>query len=137
MQEDLGKYIGLIHKYQGQGKYCDCLNLVQRFYQDHHYKQTFDDGKPRPKTWDEYITKEPTRMVRYLVKNFKKTTDDTDLSYGDVILTVINGDFHLGVYIGDGRALAMEIPVQEGKSRSTIYKHKYWRPYFRAGFKRK
>ena len=76
-------------------------------------------------------------MVRYLVKNFKKTTDDTDLSYGDVILTVINGDFHLGVYVGDGRALAMEIPVQEGKSRSTIYKHKYWRLYFRAGFKRK
>ena len=74
MQEDLGKYIGLIHKYQGQGKYCDCLNLVQRFYQDHHYKQTFDDGKPRPKTWDEYITKQPPRMIRYLVKNFKKTT---------------------------------------------------------------
>ena len=96
MASDLSKYIGLIHKYQGQGRYCDCLNLVQRFYQDHHYKQTFDDGKPRPKTWDEYITKEPTRMIRYLVKNFKKTTNYTDLSYGDVILTVINGDFHLG-----------------------------------------
>lgn len=136
MKENLSKYIGLIHKYQGSGNYCDCLNLVQMFYKDHGYKQDFNDGRPRPKTWGDYINHEPTRMVRYLVKNFKKTKNIDDLEYGDVILTNIAGDAHLGVYIGDGKALAMQIPVVEGKSKSTIYKRKFWEPYFKAGFKR-
>lgn len=137
LMENLNKYIGKIHKYQGTGKYCDCLNLVTMFYHDHHYKETFDDHKPRPKTYEEYITKQPTRMIRYLIKNFDVTTNVDDLEYGDVILVLVGGDPHLGVYVGEGKALAMEIPVVEGKSKSTIYKGRYWKPFFRAGFKRR
>lgn len=136
MKEDLSKYIGLIHRYQGKGQYCDCLNLVTRFYHDHHYKQDFDDHKERPKTYEEYIKTQPTRMVRYLIKNFKVTENINELEYGDVVLTLINGDPHIGVYIDDDKVLAMEVPVIEGKSKSTIYKGRYWKPFFRAGFKR-
>lgn len=136
MRENLNKYIGKIHKYQGTGDYCDCLNLVQQFYIDHHYKQDFNDGKPRPATYDEYKHNCPTRMIRYLVNNFKKTTKIEDLQYGDVVLTDIGGDAHLGVYVEDDKVLAMEIPVIEGTSKSTIYKGRYWKPYFKAGFKK-
>lgn len=136
MKDDLSKYIGKIHKYQGHGKYCDCLNLVEMFYKDHGYKQDFNDGKPRPKTFAEYKKKCPTRIVRYLLKNFTVTKNPNELDYGDVILTNVGGDMHLGVYVGDGKALAMQIPVVEGKSKSTIYKRKFWEWYFVAGFKR-
>lgn len=134
--EDLSKYIGKIHKYQGTGIYCDCLNLVTQFYHDHGYQQDFDDGKPRPDTYEEYISTQRTRMIRYLLKNFKQTRNIQDLEYGDVVLTVIGGDPHIGVYVGDDKVLSMQIPVIEGKSESTIYKGRYWKPYFRSGFKR-
>lgn len=136
MKENLNKYIGKIHRYQGKGDYCDCLNLVQQFYRDHHYKQDFNDGQERPATYEEYKKKCPMRMIRYLVNNFQKVTDIRSLGYGDVVLTDISGDAHLGVYVGDDKVLAMEIPVIEGKSKSTIYKGRYWKPYFKAGFKK-
>lgn len=137
MKENLDKYIGRIHKYQGTGECCDCLNLVQEFYKDHGYKQDFNDGRPRPQTYDDYITHEPTRLIRYLLKHFFLTKNIDELEYGDVILTLIGGEPHIGVYVGEGKALAMEIPVIYGKSKSTIYKGRYWKPYFRAGFKRR
>lgn len=137
MKENLNKYIGKIHEYQGTGDTCDCLNLVQQFYKDHGYEQDFDDGRPRPATYDEYIKHEPTRLIRYLLKHFAVTEKPDELEYGDVILVLVDGDPHVGVYVGEGKALAMEIPVIYGKSKSTIYRARYWKPFFRAGFKRR
>lgn len=134
--ENLDKYIGLKHKYQGVGDYCDCLNLCQRFYLDHNYKQDWNDGKIRPPTFKEYKETQKYRIIRYLIKNFKLTRDPDDLTYGDITLFVVGGDIHLGVYIEDKKILCMQIPVIEGKSESTIYRSKYWLPFFKAGFKR-
>lgn len=135
--DELNKYIGLVHKYQGHGSYSDCLNLVQRFYKDHGYQPDFDDHRVRPGTYDEYIKTQPTRMVRYLLKHFDKTSDIQKMEYGDVALVLIGGDPHLGVIVNDNKLLTMEIPVVEGKSKSTLYRPRYWKPYFRLGFKRR
>lgn len=135
--ENLNKYIGLKHQYNGHGDYCDCLNLCKRFYKDHKWNETFSDGRPEPDTYDEYIKKEPTRIVRYLLKNFDKTTNIDELSYGDVALFIIGGEVHLGIIVNDYKLLAMQVPCVEFKTESTIYKRRYWENFFRMGFKRR
>ncbi|BAL85091.1 hypothetical protein SELR_pSRC300180 (plasmid) [Selenomonas ruminantium subsp. lactilytica TAM6421] len=134
--EDIGKYIGITHKYAGADfDKCDCFGLVQLFYKEHGWSQSFDDGKPYP-TEDEYAQpKYWRRLYEYLLRNFTEV-DYKDLSFGDVVVFEINGCIHLGIYLEYGKLLAMEVPAVEGESKSTIYHRGMWTQCFKYGFRR-
>lgn len=134
--EDIGKFIGITHGYGGADfDKCDCFGLVQLFYKEHGWPQTFDDGQPYPKE-DEYAKpKYWRRLYEYLLQNFTQV-DYKALSFGDVVVFEINGCIHLGIYLEYGKLLAMEVPTVEGESTSTIYHRNMWTQCFKYGFRR-
>ena len=135
--EDIGKFIGIKHGFAGNDfDKCDCFGLVQLFYKEHGWPQTFNDGKPYPSE-DEYAQpKFWRRLYEYLLRHFDEV-DYKSLSYGDVVVFKINGCIHLGIYLEYGKVLAMEVPTIEGKSTSTIYHRHIWTQCFEHGFRRK
>lgn len=133
--EDIGRYVGVRHVFNGDGPGgADCIGLCRLFYKEHGWRQDFTDGKPVTRDWQ---TKDPGRLFRYLKRNFEETDDSAALDFGDVVLFKINGDYHLGLYLRYGKVLAMEVPYAEGKTRSTIYSAPHWRPFFVRGFRRR
>lgn len=132
--ENIDKYIGIVHRFNGDTfDGCDCIGLCRLFYREHGWSPKFDDGKPVTHDWEK---KDSLRLVRYLQKNFTMTRDVGELQFGDILLFDIAGDSHLGIYLQYGDILAMQVPVDEGKTTSTIYHRHYWKPGFKAGFRR-
>lgn len=128
------KYIGIKHLFNGDNfDGADCIGLCRLFYKEHGWKQDFKDGNPVTREWQ---TNDPGRLFRYLKRNFVETEKPEELTYGDIVLFKINGDYHLGIYLEYGKVLAMEVPYAEGKTMSTIYRSHFWRPFFVRGFKR-
>lgn len=131
------KFIGIPHKFNGNDyDGCDCIGLVRLFYKENEWGLDFwDNGEPV--TLENYHSLDSwTRLLRYLKKHFKETKNIDELEYGAVVMFNINSDLHLGVYIGNGDMLSMQIPSIEGRTRSTIYRKKIWKHVFRRGFNR-
>ena len=113
----------------------DCIGLCRLFYKLNGWKETFKDGKPVEQGW--YNT-EPNRLYRYLLANFDKTDDYRQLKYGDIVLFLIRGESHIGIYIPEGKILHNFPPISETiQTVSHIDRFKYLEPYFRAGFRRR
>lgn len=130
--ENIDKYIGIIHEFNGDTfDGCDCIGLCRLFYKEHGWAQTFTDGKPVTHDWE---SDDPLRLARYLQENFRITRNADELQFGDVMLFDVNGDAHLGICLEYGDILAMQVPVVEGKSTSTIYHRYFWKQGFKAGF---
>ena len=130
---NIEKFIGIRHKFNGRSfDGADCIGLCHLFYTEHNYSQVWNDGKPITENWHN----EKLRLLRFLRKNFTPTDNINDLQYGDIVLFDIDGDVHLGIYLRYGKILAMQVPVCEGVSESTIYSKLFWQPYFYKGFLR-
>lgn len=132
---ELDKYVGIKHKFNGDTfGGADCIGLCRLFYKNHGWQETFTDGKPITKDWQQ---KEPYRLIRYLQSNFDMVKSASELEYGDIALFNYDGDYHLGIYIGHGQMLGMQVPCKEGFTISTIYKKLYWTHLFVRGYKRR
>ena len=128
------KFIGIRHLFNGDNyDGADCIGLCRLFYKEHGWKQDFKDGKEVTKDWQR---KDRSRLFRYLSRNFKEIKAPELLEYGDVVVFNVNGDYHLGIYLSYGEILAMQVPVIEGETISTIYHKEIWEKAFKAGFKR-
>lgn len=131
--EDINKYIGIKHIFNGDTFHgCDCIGLCRLFYYEHGWKQGFTDGAEVTTDWQK---RDKGRLFKYLKRNFKEVNTDK-LSFGDIVLFKINGDYHLGIYLEYGRVLSMQAPYIEGKTISTIYREDFWKPYFVRGYRR-
>lgn len=135
---DISKYVGIPHRFNKAGfDGCDCLGLVRLFYKEHGYSPSF---------YDEFeVTKENynsqsawTHLYKYLEKHFDKETDPSKLKVGDIVIFSVLGDIHFGIIADEnGRLLAGQIPAEEGKSQSTIYRKSWWLPHQRAMYRRR
>lgn len=135
--EDVSKFIGIKHEYAGNTfDSCDCFGLVQLFYREHGWPQTFEDGKDYPQEHEYAFPKFWRRLYEYLLKNFTRVSRE-ELSFGDVVVFEINRCIHMGIYLEYGKLLAMEVPTVAGESESTIYHRNMWQPCFKYGFRRK
>ncbi|BAL84691.1 hypothetical protein SELR_pSRC400400 (plasmid) [Selenomonas ruminantium subsp. lactilytica TAM6421] len=137
MSFDTDKYIGIVHRTNGDTfKECDCVGLARLFYRENGWPETFwDDGEPI--THENFNTGATwKRLLRYLNGHMEKTKDINSLRYGACVVFVVNGDMHLGVYVGKGMVLAMAVPVKEGKSTSTLYHKRVWALAFKRGYNR-
>jgi cell wall-associated NlpC family hydrolase len=133
--ENINKYIGIKHKFNGDTfDGADCIGLCRLFYREHGWPETFTDGRIIEHDWE---SKEPLRLLLYLRKYFDENKDISKLRFGDIVLFNIGGDSHLGIYLEYGKVLAMQAPVQEGKTTSTIYPRSLWQHSFKAGFRRR
>lgn len=133
--ENINKYIGIKHKFNGDTfDGADCIGLCRLFYREHGWPETFTDGRIIEHDWE---SKEPLRLLLYLRKYFDENKDISRLRFGDIVLFNIGGDSHLGIYLEYGKVLAMQAPVQEGKTISTLYPRSLWQHSFKAGFRRR
>lgn len=132
---DTDKYIGIPHVFLGDTKEgCDCLGLIRLYYKEHGWKEDFtDDGE---EVTEENYNTSPVwrRILRYFHEHFNETKNIEELKEGAVVLFLIDGDYHLGIYAGNGYLLSMEVPVRYGKSRSMLYHKRYWKQFFKRGF---
>lgn len=129
-------YIGIKYKRLGdthQG--ADCVGLVRLYYREHGWPERFLDGEPILPSQSK--ASHMKRVVRYLRKTFDETKNPAELEHGDVMLFMVNGDLHLGLMLGYGDILSTQIPSIEDISLSTIYRRRWWMPFFRRGFKRR
>jgi hypothetical protein len=133
---NLNKFIGIPH-YFGKSSYeqCDCAGLAKLFYAEHGYNENLDDNIPIGTSED--YKKTPLRMLRYLIKHLDRVDSIEALCYGDIVVTKVFNELHLGIYLEYQRVLAMEIPVVIGTTKSCIYKGPQWIPHFVRGFRRK
>lgn len=135
---DTDKFIGIPHVFLGDTfEGCDCLGLVRLFFKENDWAEDFTDG-------GEEVTKETyntspvwRRILKYFHAHFEETKSIDELKEGSVVLFMIDGDYHLGVYAGGNYMLAMEVPVRYGKSRSMLYHKRYWKQFFKRGFNRR
>ena len=132
---DSDKYIGIVHHFNKSSfNGCDCIGLVRLFYREHGWSEDFwDNGVPITKknfnssdTWK--------RLIKYLNSHFKSTKDPNVLTEGSIILFVVNGDMHIGIYTGHGMCLSMAVPVKEGISTATLYHKRAWILAFKRGY---
>ena len=136
--EDISKYVGIKH-YFGESSFekCDCFGLVQLFYREHGWKPVWDDGKTEPVTEENYMQPRMwRRLYRFMLKNFDRVDYD-DFQFGDIIIMEVNLHEHMGIYVGYGKVLGMEIPTVYGVSESTIYTRPWWTKVFKYAFRRK
>ena len=133
--KDIGKYVGIIHEY-GESTWfsCDCAGICTLFYKE-NFGYIIDDGKPMGTA--ETSKSNPLRMLRWLLKNMVRITDAKDLTYGDIVLTKVMQEHHVGIYLEYNKVLTQEIPVIYGSTKSTIYRGQQWLPYFVCGFRRR
>lgn len=133
MATDASKYIGIPYKHNAEQRDgCNCIGLCKIFYREHGWEQNFDDGKPVD---DETGVREWHRLFKYMGQHFTKVIEE-ELQYGDVVIFDVAGDMHTGIYLENGRLLAMQVPCNE-TSLSTIYRRKFWHPCFKAAYRRK
>ena len=132
IDKSVGRFVGIPH-YFGESSFskCDCIGLCRLFYKESGYGESIDDGKPVVDgksfgTW--------RRLYTYLVKNMDRVQYD-DLQYSDLVIFEINGDVHLGIYLGYGKLLAMQVPVKYGVTTSTIYHRDAWSRCFKYAFR--
>lgn len=133
--KDLGKFIGIPH-YFGKSSFeqCDCAGFARLFYREHGWAETLTDNKPEDV--EEY-KRQPLRMLRYLMKNLDRIESIDALEYGDIVVTKVLSEHHVGIYTEYQRLLTMEVPVIYGVTKSCIYKGHQWMPYFVMGFRRR
>ena len=130
-RQDLSKFVGIPYEFLGTDfTGVDCIGLCQLFYFEHNIPLVFRDGRPITKDW--YLT-EPYRLVRWLINNFNKIENHTDLMYGDIIPFEINGESHTGIYIGDFKVLT----VLELFKKSMIIRLRKQNILYRCGFRLK
>jgi hypothetical protein len=110
------------------------VSLARLFYADHGWPEDFTDGKPIEE--QQYKLHEPFRILRYLLKNFRRSELDK-LEYGSIVVLKIYGELHLGIYINYGKILCMQVPVIIGYSKSTVYRQQWWSQFFLCAFSRK
>ena len=111
--------------------------MVRLFYKEQGWEQDFTDSGDTV-TKDNYNTSPVwRRLLKYFHANFDEVKDTDELKEGAVVLFLIEGDYHLGIYVGDNYMLAMEVPVRYGNSRSMLYHKRYWKLVFKRGFNRK
>lgn len=134
MKINTDKFIGIPHVFNGDTyEACDCIGLARLFYAEHNWTQDFKDGQEITKDWQ---SKDRGRLFRYLKRNFVETRDAHSLTYGDIAVYNIDGDYHIGIYLEYGKVLAMQVPCKEHYTTSTIYREQYWKPYFVRGYRR-
>ena len=129
-------YIGIPYKRLcDTHEHCDCVGLVRLYYKEHGWKEDFYDGKailPEQTRISQMV-----RVLRYLRKNFIETKNPDELEHGDIMFFIINGDGHLGIMLDYGDILSTQVPCIEGKALSTVYHRRWWKPFFKRGFKRR
>lgn len=132
---DLDKYIGIKHEY-GESTWdsCDCAGLCTLFYKE-IFGYVIDDHKPIGTA--ESSKHNPLRMSRWLLKNMVRINDFKELQYGDIVLTKVMQEHHVGIYLEYNKILTQEIPVIYGSTKSTIYRGQQWLPFFVCGFRRR
>ena len=132
--EDITKYLGFKYGFNKSKNQYHCVDICRMLYTDHGYKHCFDDGKVDPKTLQDFHERHQLRVLRYLLKHFKRVRNADDLQHGDVVVFNISGDLHTGIYLQTGQILAMQVPCIEDKSLSAIFAKQLWRPVFVCGF---
>lgn len=138
MKEDISRYVGIKH-YFGESSFekCDCFGLVKLFYREHGWPQTFTDDNPEPVTEANYAQPRMwRRLYKYMLTHFERV-DYADLQFGDVVIMQVNLCMHMGIYVGYGKVLGMEIPTVYGQSESTLYTRPWWTRVFKYAFRRK
>lgn len=132
--KDIGNFIGIPHYFgESSRTACDCIGLARLFYAEHGW-QSISDGKPEDV--DEYKA-QPFRILRYFLKNFDRIESIDALEYGDIVITKVLSEHHVGIYTEYQRLLTMEVPVIYGVTKSCIFKGHSWTPYFICGFRRR
>lgn len=143
------KYLEAEYKFNGRTveEGLDCLGLLLLIYSDMGWNVPSDplqwDGKPIENDWH---IKDPFRLYRYLLDNWDKEDDIKNLEEGDILLWVINGESHVGTYLGYGKfistfpKISIGLPFSLGGyvfcdrlSRFNSIKN----IHFRCGFKRR
>ncbi len=137
MTGDIGRFIGIKHFY-GESSFgkCDCLGLCRLFYREHGWKNALEDGLPDPPKDNFSNFASWRRLIKYCLTRMRKV-DYKNLRYGDFIIFRINGDLHMGVYLGYGKLLSMQVPTRYGETESTIYHREWWEPYYVCAFRRR
>jgi hypothetical protein len=138
--ENIDKYIGIPYSFnESSFKAADCAGLVKLFYTEHNWQP---NDYPLPTERDWYV-RQPFAMERFLVKNFDRERDVNKLEFGDLVLTQINNETHLLIYLEYGDCLSTFPPkcVQwngtELPDRSFIVHRDIWQKGYVSGFKRR
>lgn len=130
-----GKYVGIKWGFNKSSyQECDCIGLMSLIYREQGWHQTWDDGKPIEEDW---FIKSPYRLARYLIENFQRTSSIEELEEGDIVYLRVDGEGHVGCWIGYGKVLHIP-PNNKGiKTISYITKMSLLKKAFVCGFKRK
>ena len=138
--KDISKFIGIPWEFnRSDYSGADCSGLALLFYREHKWKPD-NYVKPKEKNW--YV-KNPYKMERFLLKNFRKLKDISELQYGDLILCKINGESHMLIYIEYGKVLSTfpnTTPQWNGvtlPNQSMLIHRDIWENGYIAGFRRK
>jgi len=134
------EFIGIPYVFNGDTvDGCDCAGLVRVFYDYHGWNlPTYE--KPKDHEW--YL-KTPFLAERYLLKNFDKTRDVRELTYGDLVLMKIEAESHFAIFLHYNKVLSTFPPGCRQwngmvmPDRSFIMHKQMWINGFIAGFKRR
>ena len=135
----LNNYVGIPYEFAGSSHdSADCIGLVRLFYKEHNWKPDIYDG-PFYHNW--YV-KTPFRMIRFFIKNMNKIKKSKELQFGDVVLFIINGESHCGIYLGYGKLLttfphSKQWNTSEMPESSFISHRDFWEKGFKIGFRRR
>ena len=135
----LNNYVGLPYEFAGSSHdSADCIGLVRLFYKEHNWKPDIYDG-PFYHNW--YV-KTPFRMIRFFIKNMNKIKKSKELQFGDVVLFIINGESHCGIYLEYGKLLttfphSKQWNTSKMPESSFISHRSFWEKGFKIGFRRR
>ena len=132
-------YIGIPFKFAGWShEGADCVGLCRLFYSEHNWKPELYGGTFTKDWWK----KRPFRLVMWLRRHMTPIQNQEDLEYGDIMYFHINGEGHVGIYMGYGKMLTTYPPEckqwdrSELPHESMLVPRRIWEQGFKCGFRR-
>lgn len=132
---DWNKYIGIPWKFNGDDfGGCDCVGLLRLVARDNNWTDKITDNKPIEKDWHK---QDAYRMIRYFASRFKKIEKKEDLIEGDIVYFKINGEGHIGIWVGYGKYIEQYPPLSDNiPSSSHLQRFEKIKNNFVCGFRR-